>query len=503
MELRDNYRGDYILGTFVAARIPTGEVKSFNPSDLDAPARLFPFQYDHVGEVVLGAQRGFRSWQRLAVSDRLSALTQYVKLLEIELMPLAALISMEMGKPLWEAEQEVRDTVSLINYHLGQASQSTADKEVALDEKTKATLHLAPRGVMCVFTPADMPCYGTHRHFIPVLIAGNSTIVASNPQAPSVTQALATIAHESGLPAGVFNTIHGDEELFRRLAIHPDVDGIFFSGSVEQATKIKKQTAMDLDRLLVLETGSKNDSLIWSDCDFDSALKHSFVSAFLTAGQRSTSTKRILVHDSIFEKFLKSFHLMAKKCRVANALDAAREPFMGPLMNDTAVERYIGYQGIAVREGCEEIMRGKVLERDTRGHYVSPSIHWVKEPNPKSVYETSELHGPNIAFYRISNIDEAREILGHSKFGLITTVFSTEREIFEKVSSSVRCGSFYWNLPSVLISHRAPMTTLQKSGNATGMGELAMSNCTFSVTSIEGLQNPYNEYPKALRELQP
>ena len=158
---------------------------------------------------------------------------------------------------------------------------------------------------------------------------------------------------------------------------------------------------------------------------------------------------------------------------------------MGPLLNDEAVENYIRYQGIAVREGCEEIMRGKSLDRNPKGHYVSPSIHLVSKPDPKSVYQKSEIFGPNVALYAVDDIEEAIDILNLSQHGLVTSVYSKTREVFQRACENVRVGTLHWNRPTHAPTYRLPRGGLKKSGNSRALGSLAWQQCTYPVSATE------------------
>ena len=144
-----------------------------------------------------------------------------------------------------------------------------------------------------------------------------------------------------------------------------------------------------------METGGKNATIVWDDCNYEKALYDTVLSSFLTAGQRCLSSARVLVHEKIFDRFTEDFHNLAKKCRVDYGfVEGEKAPFMGPLISEASTENYLRYQGIAVREGCEEVMRGKTLERDKKGYYVSPSIHWVKTRSPKAFTRRMRYMGP-------------------------------------------------------------------------------------------------------------
>jgi succinylglutamic semialdehyde dehydrogenase len=208
------------------------------------------------------------------------------------------------------------------------------------------------------------------------------------------------------------------------------VAGIFYTGSFETGIKIRKQLATDYWKVLVLDMGGKNSALIWDDCHYERALHEVIYSSFLSSGQRSESAHQILVHEKIFDKFTSDLHQLSKKCKIGYGFDEKDTPFMGPLITESAMENYLRYQGIAVREGCEEIMRGKSLEKEKRGFYVSPSIHWVKKPDAKSIYQKSEIFGPNIALYKVSDLEEATDIINQSQYGLVSSIYTQNKKNF-------------------------------------------------------------------------
>jgi len=264
------------------------------------------------------------------------------------------------------------------------------------------------------------------------------------------------------------------------------VQVVLYTGSYETGLKVQKQLLSDYWKIVVLDMVGKNGVLIWDDSNYHQALHETVYSAFLTTGQRRTTASRVLVHHSLLERFQKDFHALAKKASVGYGYTPSEQaPFLGPLLNDEAVENYIRYQGIAVREGCEEIMRGKSLERNPKGHYVSPSIHLVTTPDPKSVYQKSEIFGPNVALYGVEDLEQAIEVLNLSQHGLVASVYSKNRDIFQRACENVRVGTLHWNRPTHTATYRLPRGGLKKSGNSRVMGSLAWQQLTYPVTSTE------------------
>ena len=501
------YLGDYVNGQFVPVTDPNGVLKSLNPGNIDEKPVEFPFCNQHVDEAIFSAQRAFPIWKRMPPAERFSALQRYRESLSKRKEQLAYLDCFEIGKPLWEAQLEIQDCLNLIDHFLQLGSQTSLKTQIP-KAKTgiDGTVRYFPIGVLAVVSQSVVPLVSMHHHFIPALLNGNTVIVKTTKHAPALGQAIAECAHEARLPAGCFNFIQGDGDIARRLTGHPQVDGVFFTGTPETSIAIKKQLLNDYWKVQVIQSGGKNASVIWSDCDYDHALKSLIYSAFSTAGQRYSSTSRIIVHQTLFDKLLKDFHAQAKKCPIGYGLSSETPaPFMGPLVSERSVDDYLRFQGIAVREGCEEIMRGKALERKPRGYYVSPSIYAVAKADPKSVYQNAEFFGPQVAFYSVSDLDEAIEITNQTQFGLVASLFSKSSIQFEHFVDGMKVGLCNWNLPTTQVSYKMPFGGLKKSGNMRPMGSLASFQCTYPISSLESSQSEDKPFvfPSALTQWLP
>ncbi len=480
-----DYQGDYIQGHFVKVDDPNGEIWSKNPGDLDAPALTFPFAYENIHEAVSAAEKSFNRWKKLSVQNRAENLVRYREVLKNKKTEVCFCLSFETGKPLWEAAREFDETIFLIDSFINRGSQTSIEEKLSTSDGTCVT-RFSSRGVVAVITPASLPSLFPHSYFIPALMNGNTVVVKTCSQTPMLGQIFSEVAHESGMAAGVLNFIQGDAESARRLVSHAAVDAIFYHGPFETALKVKKQVLSDYWKTLVIETGGKNAQVVWNDCNYQQALYDAVFASYVTSGQRCTTTSRVLVHEKLFTQFVSDFHQLSKKITVGYGLAENISPFMGPLMSERAVEDYLRFQGIAVREGAEEIMRGKTLERDKKGFYVSPSIHIVEKADPKSIYQKSEIYGPNVAVFKITDLDEAAEIINQPQWGLVASMYTGARENFYHLAEEVKVGMLHWNRPTTSISYQLPLGGLNKSGNERPMGSFAGVQCTQMTSCLEG-----------------
>jgi succinylglutamic semialdehyde dehydrogenase len=233
--------------------------------------------------------------------------------------------------------------------------------------------------------------------------------------------------------------------------------------------------------------GGKNTAIVWEDADLELALHETLTGAFLTTGQRCTATSRIVVHQSLLDQFLSKFHDRAKAFSIGHPLD---NPFMGPLIEQGSMDRYMKFLGIASREGAEVVMRGKALEiEEVVGNYVTPSICWVKDTSleaaRKSVYQQTEFFAPNVAILGVNSLEEAVAHANVTQYGLVSSIFSKSRKVYEHGLENLQMGLVNWNKGTTGASARLPFGGFKKSGNHFPTGVAASLYCTSPVASLE------------------
>jgi succinylglutamic semialdehyde dehydrogenase len=311
---------------------------------------------------------------------------------------------------------------------------------------------------------------------------GNTVVFKPSEQTPAVGQVMAQFYEKAQFPAGVFNLVQGDGEAGRRLSLNENVDGILFTGSYEVGLSIKQETMRHYWKILALEMGGKNATVVWDDAKMEKAIYETLVGAYMTSGQRCSGTSRVILHEKIADEFIERFYQAAKKLTIGHW---SENPFMGPLINSGAVEKNLRFQEIAKRENCESIMRGKTLELKKKGHYVTPSINLVKEFNKDSVYQKSEIFGPNVAIYTVNDFDKAMEIVNSSGYGLAMALFTQNKSLYEEALFQARVGILNWNRTTNGASSKLPFGGLGKSGNDRPSAHYAIQYCSVPVASLE------------------
>ncbi len=477
------FLGDYIQGQFLRIERPDGQFKDISPADLNDVVMNIEYSWEHVDRAVESARKAYLPWARLSQDERRNYLLRLKKMFDTHAEKMAEAISRDTGKPLWEGLTEAKALSNKIDITLNFSSKLVAQENIpnALPGVEGVIRHKS-RGVMAVVGPFNFPAHLPNGHIIPALYMGNTVVFKPSEQTPYVGQLMAELIHKAQFPEGVFNMVQGDGETGRRLVAHEHVDGILFTGSYEVGLKIKQETMNHYWKILALEMGGKNTTLVWEDADIDKAIYESLVGVYMTTGQRCSCTSRILVHEKLADEFTERFYQSAKRLTIGHW---SENPFMGPLINQGAVDKYLRFQEIAARENCESMMRGKVMDLKHKGFYVTPSIHLVDKFDPKSVYQKSEIFGPNVAIYKVNDFDHSLDIINSTGYGLVMALFSKNKALYEKALLEARVGLLNFNRTTNGASSKLPFGGMGKSGNDRPSAHFALQYCSVPVASLE------------------
>ena len=495
-KLKINPMGNYINGRFTKPQDPNGEWEVKSPADYTDILGKVQYSYADIDRVVESAREAFKKWKKTPVLERVSLLKKYAEVLAKREADLVEAISREMGKPIWEAKTEVTAMIAKVGVTIEESGKVIQDFQVPeIMKGVLGTCRYRPMGVLAVVGPFNFPGHLSNGHIVPALLTGNTIIFKPSEKTPFTGQIMTECFAEAGFPAGVFNLLQGERETSRRLCLHEGLNGVLFTGSYEVGTRIKQDTLQQHWKLLALEMGGKNAAIVWEDADFNTAIRETLVGAFITSGQRCSATSRIIVHNSLVDKFITTFHERAKAFSISHPLD---DPFMGPVIDESTVDRYMKFQGMATREGCEMIMRGKKLDLEYPGNYVTPSICRMLDSSieaaKKSVYLQTEIFAPNVVITGTDDLDEAIGLANVTQYGLVTSVFTQNAEIYARCSEDLECGLINWNRSTVGASSRLPFGGLKKSGNHFPTALSAPIYCTHPVASLE-VANPGPEKP--------
>ena len=476
-------KGSFINGEFMEPKNKSGSFKRFSPANLNEQVMDVDFQKSHVDEACFSARKAFKEWSGWSMEDRMEALNRVRELFIEKQEEFAVTISRETGKPLWESKTEVKAMVAKFDVTFKYSLELI--KEIRFEKilpNTEGSIRFRPRGVFAVLGPFNFPGHLPNGHIVPALVTGNTVVFKPSELTPATGQLMALCYQQAHFPAGVFNLVQGQAEIGRELVTHKGVDGVLFTGSYKTGLEIKKSTINDYWKILALEMGGKNSTIIWKDADRDKAVYESLIGAYLSSGQRCSCTSRLFVHKDMIQEFIQAFHERAKNLSIGHW---SKNPFMGPLVSEKSRNNYLYFMGQALDEGCEKIMEGKPLELETPGFYVTPSIYRASCFDPNSTYQNTEIFGPNVVIHEIDNLDEALTASRAGGYGLSMAVFSKNPENYQYCLEEGRVGLLNWNRTTNGASSRLPFGGQGKSGNDRPSAHFAVYYCTVPVASLE------------------
>ena len=309
-----------------------------------------------VDAAVEAAKAAFPAWSMMPAPKRGEILFKVARLLAEHKEELSRLMTREMGKVLPEARGDVQEAIDVAYYMAGEGRRMFGQTVPSEMPDKFAMAIRRPIGVVGIITPWNFPVAIPGWKLFPALICGNTAVIKPASDTPACLVRFVELLREGGIPSGVVNVVTGSGgEVGNPIVAHPDVRVISFTGHTDTGVEISRTAAETLKRVS-LELGGKNPIVIWEDADLDLALDSVVWSAFGTSGQRCTAASRIVVHRSVHDQFVQSLRGRVASLVLGSGLDDATD--VGPVINDTAVERIAAYAAIG-RDEAELVIGGE------------------------------------------------------------------------------------------------------------------------------------------------
>ena len=435
------------------------------------------------------ARASFGAWARTPLAERIAVCHRFRDLLKQHAEQLAALISLEVGKPLWEARTEVTSMANKVDISV-QAYAARSGESNAKIADGDAVLRHRPHGVLGVFGPYNFPGHLPNGHIVPALIAGNTIVFKPSEYAPQTAIKTVELWARAGLPAGVMNLLNGARDTGAALAQHAQLDGILFTGSYHTGVILHRQFAGHPGKMLALEMGGNNALVAWQVGNLDAAVHHAIFSAFVSAGQRCTCARRLIVEDSAAgQAFIDRLVAVAGKISVGPC-DQTPPPFMGPVVSAAIAQRLLQAQADLVARGGQALLTMRNLVEGTG--FLSPGI--VDVTDAVDVPD-EEWFGPLLQVLRVRDFDAALAAANATEYGLAAGLLSDDAALWQQFLIGARAGVVNWNRPTTGAASTAPFGGVGKSGNHRPSAYYAADYCAYPVASIE---NSVLEMPKQL-----
>lgn len=453
--------------------------QSFDPATGDIIWQGREAGLKETDHAIYAARGAFEAWSERPASERASFLQAFRKELETSREELALTISREVGKPLWESATEVTSMINKIAISIEAFEKRSADAFKTANGETVATRH-RPHGVVAVFGPYNFPGHLANGHIVPALLAGNTIVFKQSEEAPLVGKKTAEAWEQAGLPRGVLNLVQGGRATGQALAGHPGLDGLFFTGSVKTGLALNKQFAEQPDKILALEMGGNNPLVVTETADVKAAAYLAVQSAYLTAGQRCTCARRLIVpRGTAGDAFLAEFASVTKGLRVGPYTDVP-EPFFGPVISAKAADALLAEQQRLIAGGAGAIVTMTKLKEGTA--LLSPGLLDVTSCRTR---EDKEIFGPLLQVVRVADFNAAIEEANHTRYGLSAGLLSDDKALYEKFYKKIRAGIVNWNRQLTGAVSFAPFGGVGLSGNHRPSAYFAADYCSYPVASIE------------------
>jgi succinylglutamic semialdehyde dehydrogenase len=444
-----------------------------------------------VERAIKAARTALDSWAETSLDERIGYLKAFQNELKQNRDFLAEIISKESGKPYWESLTEVTSVISKVDISIDAYKQRCPIISKEQPQGLLTTRH-KPHGVVAVLGPFNFPAHLPHGHIIPSLIAGNTVVFKPSELTPGVGAAFAKMWEKAKFPPGIVNLIQGGRDVGKALYSHSQIDGLFFTGSFGAGLALTEYFAKHPGKIIALELGGNNPLIVGSLKDIPSAVYATILSSYLTAGQRCTCARRLIVIDgNESNHFIEQLIHSIRKIKVGTYTDKP-EPFMGPVINEASVVRLVSKQASLQSHGATPLVTLNQIKENTG--LVTPGL--IDVTNVKELPD-EETFGPLLQLIRVPDLATAINQANATSFGLSAGILSSSKEEYDLFYKKIRAGIVNWNTPLTGASSSAPFGGIKNSGNYRPSAYYAADYCSYPVASMETPETliPENRLP--------
>jgi 4-guanidinobutyraldehyde dehydrogenase/NAD-dependent aldehyde dehydrogenase len=386
------------------------------------------------------ARAAFESgaWSSMAPADRKMVLVRWAELIEENREEIALLESLDVGKPISDTiGVDIPSAVRTIRWS-GEAIDKVYDEIPPTPPDSLALIQRLPLGVVAAIVPWNFPLSTTAWKLAPSLATGNSVILKPASNTPLSALRIAALASEAGLPDGVLQVLPGPGgSLGRHLATHMDIDGLTFTGSTEIGKQLMRYSGESNLKRTFLELGGKSPNIVFADANLEKAASFAAVAVFYNGGQTCTAGTRLIVQNSVREKFVEMVVARSRDWMPGDPLDPSTA--MGPMIDAAQLGTVVDYVDIGRGEGASMIAGGRQVMEESGGHYYEPTIFDGVQNDMRIAQE--EIFGPVMSVIGFDDAEEAVAIANDSIYGLAGAVWCNNINTAHKVAAAVRVGT--------------------------------------------------------------
>ena len=411
------------------------KIISINPSNNEILGEVEETTKEEVIEKVNSAKSVQTEWSNLDIDKRIKILEEIYNKFEKNTDEIANLMSLEMGKPITQSENEIKSTLKTMKWDLENAAKCIATEVTFENDKEMQKVFYEPKGIIVAISPFNYPFSLCCAVAFQNLIVGNIVISKPDPNVPLLYKFLEEILNNTKLPDGVWQFVFGGKEIGSFL-VEQDIDMICFTGNTKTGEYLYKVAADKMIPIL-MELGGSAPGIVCEDANIDDVIQGIFKKKFSNSGQLCHALKRLIVHENIFDEVVNKLKKIAEAQVIGGPLDRSTE--IGPLVNEKQMNTLLEQFNDAKNKGANVICGGKQL----KGNYFEPTILTNITKDMKVWKE--EVFGPILPVVKFKTIEEAIELANDTIYGLGGYVFTTNRQNFEKISKELKTGMVAWN----------------------------------------------------------
>ncbi len=468
----------YINGQWQAGESDT--FTSVNPATGEILWQGQAASIEQITAAVAAANTAKTTWTALSFKERLHYIEKFKQQLEQHREMLTEAIAQETGKPLWESSTEVGAMIGKLAISISAYEERSGYTEKEMPGAMAITQH-KPHGVMIILGPYNFPGHLPNGHIIPALLAGNTVVFKPSELTPMVAEKMLQCWDAVGLPPGVVNLVQGGGAVGQCLIEQEDINGVLFTGSYATGKRLHEHFAGRPEIMLALEMGGNNPLIVWDVADYIAVAYHTIQSAFITAGQRCTCARRLIIPDStvVGEAIIQVLERAIANIKIGAYQDNP-EPFMGPVISEQAVEKVLYTQQQLINAGGKVLIEAKSLKSGTG--FISPGLLDVTAIQERA---DTECFGPLLQVIRVKDFDAAIIEANNTAYGLSAGIFTDNAELYQQFYQASQAGIVNWNRQLTGASGAAPFGGIGHSGNHRPSAYYAADYCAYPVASMQ------------------
>lgn len=446
----------YIAGEWVDS--PGGEVQEIsNPATGEIIGSVPLLGTEHTRQAIDSAAVAQQSWAALTAQERSSILRRWYELMIAHADELAQILTLEQGKPLAEARGEIIYAASFVEWFAEEGKRIYGDIIPTHKANARVVVIKQPIGVVAAITPWNFPTAMITRKCAPAMAAGCPFIVKPAPDTPFSALALAVLAEQAGIPAGIFSVVTGDAvAIGGELTGNDKVRKLSFTGSTGIGKLLMRQCA-DTVKKVSLELGGNAPFIVFDDADLEAAVEGAMASKYRNAGQTCVCTNRFLVQDGIYDQFVARLTTAVNELQVGNGMEQGVT--LGPLINAAAVDKIEDHLHDATAKGARITAGGQ--RHALGGNFFEPTVISGVTPDMKVAKE--ETFGPLAPVFRFHSEEQAIAMANDTEFGLAAYVYTRDLGRSWRVGEALEYGMVGIN-EGIISTTVAPFGGIKQSG---------------------------------------